>query len=132
VNNRKGLILSGAVLGAFAILLSIYGNPKNMAICVACFLRDTAGALGLHRASAVQYIRPEIIGFVLGAFVLSISTKEFKARGGSSPMIRFVLGFFLMVGALVFLGCPLRMILRLANGDLNALIGLVGYVAGMV
>ena len=36
-----------------------------------------------------------------------------------------------MIGALVFLGCPLRMILRLANGDLNALVGLAGYVAGI-
>jgi len=43
-----------------------------------------------------------------------------------------VLGFFLMTGALVFLGCPLRMILRLANGDLNALVGLFGFSAGII
>jgi hypothetical protein len=38
-----------------------------MGICVACFERDIAGALGLHRANVVQYISPEIIGFVLGS-----------------------------------------------------------------
>lgn len=35
------------------------------------------------------------------------------------------------IGALVFLGCPFRMILRLANGDLNALVGLVGFICGI-
>lgn len=36
-----------------------------------------------------------------------------------------------MVGALMFLGCPLRLVLRLAGGDLNAILGLVGFVAGI-
>ena len=46
-------------------------------------------------------------------------------------MTRFVLGFFAMVGCLMFLGCPFRMILRLAGGDLNAVFGLVGFVVGI-
>ena len=61
----------------------------------------------MHRAELVQYIRPEIAGFILGSFVISLFFKEFRPRGGSAPLIRFVLGFFLMTGALVFLGCPL-------------------------
>jgi YedE family putative selenium metabolism protein len=36
-----------------------------------------------------------------------------------------------MIGALMFLGCPLRMVLRMAGGDLNALIGLAGFAAGI-
>ena len=36
-----------------------------MGMCIACFIRDIAGALGLHRAAVAQYIRPEIIGIVL-------------------------------------------------------------------
>jgi YedE family putative selenium metabolism protein len=102
-----------------------------MGFCIACFIRDTAGALGLHRADTVQYIRPEIIGLVLGAFLMAIGKKEYQSRGGSSPFLRFVLGFIVMIGALMFLGCPLRMVLRLAGGDLNALIGLVGFTAGI-
>jgi hypothetical protein len=42
-------------------------------ICAVCFLRDTAGALQLHHNPLAQYIRPEIIGFVLGAFGISLS-----------------------------------------------------------
>ena len=65
----------------------------------------------------MQYIRPEIIGLVLGAFVMSVCTKEFRAKSGSAPALRFVLGAFVMIGALAFLGCPLRMVLRLVSGD---------------
>lgn len=126
------IILAGGIVGILAALLVKFGNPVNMGACIACFYRDIAGALGLHGAGNVQYIRPEIPGFILGAFIIAKSKGEFRARGGSSPLLRFVLGFFLMIGALVFLGCPLRMILRLANGDLNAITGLVGYIAGII
>ena len=126
------IIITGLIVGAAAILLVKYGNPANMGFCIACFLRDTAGALKLHSAPVVQYARPEIIGLILGAFAMSLGSKEFKVRGGSSPMTRFVLSFFVMVGALMFLGCPLRMILRIAGGDWNAIIGLIGFVVGIV
>ena len=99
---------------------------------MACFLRDTAGGLGLHRADAEQYIRREVVGLVLGSFIVALCRKEFSAKGGSAPVTRFVLGFFVMIGCLMFLGCPFRMILRLAGGDLNALLGLLGFVIGIL
>lgn len=131
-NEKLKMLLGGGIIGILAVFLVKQGNPGNMGICVACFWRDIAGALGLHRAAVVQYIRPEIIGFIFGAFASSVFSKDFKARGGSSPLIRFLLGVFMAIGALVFLGCPLRMILRLANGDLNALIGTLGFVVGII
>jgi YedE family putative selenium metabolism protein len=102
-----------------------------MGICVACFVRDMTGALGLHRAGVVQYLRPEIMGFVLGSFIAAYAFKEFKSRVGSAPLVRFILGFFAMIGALIFLGCPWRAILRLAGGDLNAILGLLGLAVGI-
>lgn len=134
MNDKKRmteLIIAGALIGILAVLSVIKGNPGNMGICIACFIRDIAGGLGLHRAEVVQYIRPEILGIILGAFGISILRKEFAPRVGSSPMLRFVIAFFMMIGALVFLGCPTRMILRLASGDLNALLGLAGFAAGV-
>lgn len=131
MKNKVKIIVAGLLIGMIAVILVAQGNPANMGFCIACFIRDTAGAVGLHRADTVQYIRPEIIGLVLGAFVLSALRKEFLPRGGSSPMTRFVLGFFVMVGALVFLGCPLRMVLRLAGGDWNAILGIVGFALGI-
>lgn len=129
--SRWGIILAGAVIGILAPLLQKFGNPPNMGICVACFERDIAGALGLHRAAVVQYIRPEIIGFVLGSLIAALLFREFKARSGSAPIVRFVLGVFAMIGALAFLGCPWRAILRLAGGDLNAILGIVGLAVGI-
>ncbi len=126
-----GLVIAGLIVGIFAVVLTANGNPKNMGFCIACFVRDTAGALKLHTAGVVQYVRPEIIGIVLGSFIIALIRGEFKPRGGSSPFTRFILGFFVMVGALCFLGCPLRMVIRLAGGDLNALVALVGFVAGV-
>ncbi len=130
-SSRGGIILTGCFIGVFAALLSAWGNPANMGICVACFERDIAGALGLHRAAVVQYIRPEIPGFVLGSMTAALLFGEFKARSGSAPVVRFVLGFFAMIGALVFLGCPWRALLRLAGGDLNALVGIAGLAVGI-
>ena len=128
---RWGVICVGAIIGILAGLLQKFGNPGNMGICVACFERDIAGALGFHRAGVVQYIRPEIMGFVLGSLIAAFSFKEFKSRSGSAPIVRFVLGMFAMIGALVFLGCPWRTLLRLSGGDGNAIIGLLGLTGGV-
>lgn len=128
---RWGIIITGAVIGVIAAVLQKLGNPPNMGLCMACFERDIAGALGFHSAAVVQYVRPEIIGIVVGAFLTALLKKEYIPRGGSAPLIRFFLGIFAMIGALVFLGCPWRAFLRLAGGDLNAITGIVGLAAGV-
>lgn len=126
-----GIVAVGAIIGILAPLLQKLGNPGNMGICVACFERDIAGAVGLHRAGVVQFMRPEIIGFVIGSLIAAYLFKEFKPRGGSAPFVRFILGVFAMIGALVFLGCPWRALLRLSGGDLNAVVGLLGLAFGI-
>lgn len=125
------LALSGVVIGLLVMLLAMSGNPANMAICVACFIRDAAGALKLHTAAPVQYFRPEIVGFVCGSFLISMATKEYRSTAGSAPMVRFLLGTVMMIGALVFLGCPLRMVIRMSAGDLNAYVALIGFAGGV-
>ncbi len=125
------VILTGVVIGAAAVLLTALGNPGNMGFCIACFIRDIAGATKMHTAGVVQYVRPEIIGMIIGAMAIAMLSKEFKPRGGSSPMTRFIIAVVVMIGALMFLGCPLRMMLRIGGGDLNAIVGLVGFIAGI-
>ena len=132
IKNNWAYILSGAAIAIVAFSLTLLGNPANMGFCIACFLRDIAGSLGVHQAAVVQYARPEIIGIVLGAFAISLLKKDFKPTGGSAPVTRFVLGAVVMIGALAFLGCPLRMVLRIGGGDLNAIIALFGFIAGIV
>ena len=129
--SRAGIIVSGAAIGVLAALLQLLGNPANMGICVACFSRDTAGAIGLHRFAPCQYIRPELVGFVLGSLFAAWAAREFRARAGSAPVVRFLLGVFAAIGALVFLGCPWRALLRFAGGDMNSAVGLAGLAIGV-
>jgi hypothetical protein len=125
---------AGLFIGAVAAWLVSQGNPGNMGLCIACFLRDITGFFvgGSTNQAAVAYIRPEIIGIILGALGAAIATKEFKPRGGSSTLLRFLLGFIFMSSALVFLGCTVRVWVRLGGGDLTALWGIVGIIAGVV
>lgn len=126
-----GIIICGLLFGALAVWLQQAGNPGNMGICIVCFNRDIAGAIGLQNAPLVQYLRPEILGMVLGAFIAAIIFGEYQPRGGSAPFTRFILGGIAGIGALVFLGCPWRVILRLAGGDAHALFGFAGLVVGV-
>jgi len=132
LTSRWGPIITGVAVGILAPVLVKLGNPGNMGVCVVCFSRDTAGALGLHRISTVQYIRPELIGFVLGALIAALIFREFRPRTGSAPLVRFLLGIFASFGALVFLGCPWRAYLRLAGGDWNAIFGILGLITGII
>lgn len=126
------IIVTGLLIGVAAVVLTMFGNPKNMGFCIACFIRDIAGTTKLHTAPVVQYLRPEIVGIVLGSMIMAIASGEWRAKAGSSPALRFILGFMVMVGALIFLGCPLRMVIRMGGGDLNAFVGLAGFAVGIL
>ena len=132
LNSKKSLLIFGLIAGALMAVLAMSGNPKNMALCTACFIRDTAGAMQFHSSAKTQYFRPEIVGIILGAFSLALYRKEFKATSSRSAIIQFFLGCVMMVGALVFLGCTLRMILRMAAGDISAYVGLIGLILGVL
>lgn len=131
VNRFGRFMVMGGVLGGGAVFLSFWGNPPNTGVCVSCFMENIAGAIGLHGNGRMQYLRPEILGFVLGAFSISLFRKEFQPTGGSSPLLRFLVGMLLIMGCAVFIGCPVKMVLKLAAGDFAALVGLAGLTAGI-
>jgi YedE family putative selenium metabolism protein len=124
-------IVTGSFIGLAGVLLSFYGNPANTGFCVSCFMENIAGSLGLHGNVRMQYIRPEIIGFVLGSFLISVYKKDFKSTSHGSPLLRFFVGILLIVGSSVFIGCPVKMVYRISAGDLTALSGLAGLCVGV-
>ena len=126
---RWGIALC-ALIGALAAVLVWKGNPGNMGICGACFLRDIAGAFNLHSAKPAVF-RPEVAGVILGAFAWVAARGRFEGRTSGLPWMRIVYGAWMGVGALVFLGCPFRMLQRLGGGDGTALAGAAGLVAGV-
>lgn len=125
------VLAAGLLLGAAGSLLVVFGNPANTGLCVSCFMENAAGALGLHANARMQYMRPELLGFFLGSFAIAVSRKEFRARSGGSGFAGFALGLLMIVGCAVFIGCPIKALLRLAAGDLTAASGFVGLVAGV-
>ena len=125
------VVASGMLLGVLGVLLSVWGNPENSGICVSCFIETSAGALGLHDNQRMQYMRPELIGFVLGALASALIFRDFRSRGGSAPLSRLFLGIFMIFGCAVFIGCPIKLLLRLTAGDLTAVAGVVGLIAGV-
>ena len=129
---KKSLFVAmGAVIGIGAVVLSYYGNPANTGLCISCFLENISGALGLQQNARMQYLRPEIPAIVLGSFAWSIWRREFVPTGGGSPVLRFLIGILLVIGCSVFIGCPVKMVLRIAAGDIGALAGLAGLACGI-
>ena len=129
---KTTIVVAGVLIGVISAMLVFFGNPANMGFCIACFLRDIAGATKLHSAPVVQYFRPEIVGLIGWRTHHGNGQQGISPKGGSAPVTRFFLGAFVMIGALVFLGCPLRMVLRIGGGDLNAIVGLAGFAVGIL
>ena len=125
------IIGSGLSLGALGAALAVWGNPANSGICVSCFMENLSGSLGLHQNLRMAYLRPELVGFVGGAMLTAILGREMRPRSGAYPVLAFVLGFFLIVGSSVFMGCPIKMMLRLGAGDMTAVAGLLGLAGGV-
>ena len=126
------LAAAGAMLGALAVGLTVLGNPASTGLCASCFLVNAAGSIGLHARESQSYLRPEIFGIVLGAFFAASATKEFRARGGGSPVRHFFGGAFILLGCEVFIGCPIKALLRTAGGGAAGLVGLAGLMAGVL
>src|SRR5690554_1230821 len=131
LTSRSGIIFTGGIIGLLAVILEKFGNPPGTGLCIVCFERDLSGALGFHQTAGGQCVRAEIIGLVLGSTIAALIFGEFKARGGSSPLLRFFLGAFAMIGAIFFMGCPLGIFLRLAGGNLNAVLAVLGLMVGI-
>jgi YedE family putative selenium metabolism protein len=128
---RAAGIALAALVGAGCAALVALGNPGHMGICGACFLRDLAGALGLSGGRGPACFRPEVPGLLLGALALALARGRAGARSGSHAVTRFAFGVWMGIAALVFLGCPFRMLQRLGGGDLNAWLALPGFLAGV-
>ncbi|UCG38135.1 MAG: YedE-related selenium metabolism membrane protein [bacterium] len=125
------ILASGLSLGGLGAALAVWGNPANSGICISCFMENLAGSIGLHQNLRMAYLRPELAGFVAGALISALAFREMRPRAGSYPVLGFTLGVFLIVGSSVFMGCPIKMMLRFGAGDMTAVAGILGLAAGV-
>jgi len=137
--------LAIGILAAFVQLLLISaGGPEAYGFCVACHTRDlvndgvnaVAGTTLAVAPISQNAILPvlTIIGVLIGAFVSARYYQEYKTKSGSSLSYVWYLlgGLFFMIFALFMGGCPYRMGLRIAYGDVIALIGGIAIIIGVL
>jgi hypothetical protein len=140
---RISIIVAGLVTGALAALVQILFSvspPPAYGICIACHARDLANWLVNAVTGSTLSVAPvsaaapvlTVVGLVIGAFVASYSNKEFKLKTTKNPIKSFIYGFLVMVFALILGACPLRTVLRVAYGDIIAVVGLASIVAGVI
>lgn len=124
-------VLAGAALGGGGVVLALAGNPENTGVCVSCFLTNWAGALGLFDEARMSYPRPELAAFVVGAFLAASLLGGFRPRAPRDVLRVVLASAAVMVGCEVFVGCPIKLVLRLGAGDLTAMAGAGGLLAGV-
>ncbi len=145
--------IAGAIIGFLAAALQQIASmtkPPAYGFCMACHARDlinglinmVAGTKILGVAGIVEIgIIPTltVIGVLLGSFVAAKIYKEFrvtKAVSRLSMLKMFLLGFLVMNFALILSACPIRVSLRVAHGDIVALVGLfcigIGAIVGTI
>ena len=94
-HEKRNLVIAGLIIGAIAGFLVLAGIQVIWAFVLRALFAILSVVLGLHRAAPVQYIRPEIIGLILGAYVLSMIRGEHQSKGGSSQLFDLFLASLL-------------------------------------
>ena len=129
--NKKTLALSGVLLGAIAAVLAYMGNPKNMAMCIACFIRDTAGAMKLHQAGCCPVRASGDHRYYLRRISDRCCHKGIPVHGRLLPHGAFCAGYDHDDRLPGILRLPAAYGAPYAAGDLNAYVALIGFVAGV-
>lgn len=138
-NFRINPWMAGAIIGFLAASLQQIASmtkPPAYGFCMACHARDLINSIINPIAGTNLGIAPivtsiptlTIIGVLLGSFVAAIIYKEFKvtkAKFNVSYLKMFILGILVMNFALILSACPIRTSLRVAHGDIIALVGLI-------
>jgi hypothetical protein len=155
VSKRMRLIkiapwMTGAIIGFLAASLQKIAsmtNPPAYGFCMACHGRDLINGivnfiagqkvLGVAQVIANPIYIPAltVVGVLFGSFVAALLSKEFRVtKGGShgSLVKMFIIGFLVMIFALIISGCPIRTSLRVAHGDIIAFVGLISLAVGAV
>lgn len=137
------IVVAGLLTGVLAALNQVafgVSPPYAYGLCIACHARDlvnwiVTAATGFKLSVAgVSVAAPvlTIVGILLGASVASIRNHEYKFKTTKHPLKTFIYGFLVMVFALILGACPLRTILRVAYGDVIAIVGFAAIIIGVV
>jgi hypothetical protein len=131
--------IAGAIIGFLAASLQKIASmiaPPAYGFCMACHARDMINWIVNNILGTKLGIAPivtniptlTVIGVLAGSFVAALIFKEFRISKGESQISylkMFILGLLVMNFALILSACPIRISLRVAHGDIIAVVGLI-------
>ncbi len=140
---RPSAVTYGIAAGLLAVGVQVFFNvkpPPAYGICMACHPRDLVNWIVNHLFGTNWEIAPvsltfpllTTVGLVLGASFAARRHREFRWVSLGNRARSFVLGLLVMNAALIALGCPTRLLLLSAYGDVLGWIGVIGLVLGIV
>lgn len=138
--------ISAVVYGVIAALLAVRAQvlfglepPPAYAICMTCHSRDMITWLVNHVAGARWEIAPvsasvpliTTVGLFIGAYVAARRHQETRWVSLGKGWRGFIYGVLVMNAGIVVLGCPTRLLLLSAYGEVLALVAVVGLVVAI-
>lgn len=134
-------ITAGIAIGILAVAAQrLFDEPQAYGVCIACHSRDMLGwifnnllSINLVDVTTAGLFAPILtpLGILIGAHLAARKNNIFSMPGQRGHARMFLLGFLVMVFALLLAGCPLRLLLRIAYGDMLSVFGLIWMVAGI-
>lgn len=136
-------VMFGAAAAALAVVAQAFLfmlPPAAYGLCVVCHGRDFAVWLTSAFTGLPLYVADvsrawpllTVVGIFLGSRYAAIAHGEHRERWTISRYTAFVCGLGVMLLGLIIMGCPARLLLRAAYGDMIGAAGEVAVLAGVV
>jgi hypothetical protein len=131
-------VVAGAMFVSAEAFLNLY-PPAAYSFCLACHTRDLVNGVlnfffsaGFQTAAvsrrALMVSSPAVL---MGAYLAARIHGERRPQGGERPLRSCATGFVVMVFGIVIFGCPTRLTVRAAYGDVYGLLGVAGMFFGV-
>jgi hypothetical protein len=131
-------VVAGSMVVSAEAFLNVY-PPAAYSFCLTCHTRDLVNAAlnfffsaGFQTAAvshrALMVSSPAAL---LGAYLAARLHGERTPQRGERPLLHFAIGFLVMVCGIVIFGCPTRLVVRAAYGDVYGLIAVAGMFSGV-
>jgi hypothetical protein len=135
-------VMMGAVAAALAVIAQAFlwvVPPPAYGLCIVCHGRDlvvwltgTLTGLPVQVAEAsMAWPLLTVAGVFLGARYAAIEHGEYRPRWVEPRVTAFLCGMGVMILGLLIMGCPTRLLLRAAYGDLIGAAGAVSVLLGV-
>ncbi len=140
---RVSAVTYGVVAGLLAVGVQVFLGvkpPPAYGICVACHTRDLVAWLANNlvgtnwEIAPVSVILPLLttIGMLIGAYAAADRNDERRRVALGGHWRSFLYGILVVNAAIVALGCPTRLLLLSAYGDVLALVAVAGVGVGIL